>query len=117
MDEVCKVTAGRLEHLRASGGGMMFEDDYMGTEEGTRGLIRVIDPKGDVVALEFIEPEELWSDPDAVEEYAETLEDGIPVTVIVPDDERLNAEAMLREEAGRKIRVLPYGESATAGWR
>lgn len=117
MDEVSRVTAGRLKHLRASEGEMTFEDDYMDTEEGTRGLIRIVDPKGEVAALEFIEPEEMWADPDAVEEYAETLEDGIPVTVIVPDDERLEAEAMLREEAGRKIRVLPYGESGSAGWR
>jgi hypothetical protein len=64
-----------------------------------------------VAALEFIEPEELWSDPDAVEEYAETLDDGIPVTVIVPDDERLEAEAMLREEVGWKVRVLSYNRA------
>jgi hypothetical protein len=117
MDEVSRVTAERLEHLRAIEGSMQFEDDYMDTEEGTRGLIRVLDPKGEVAALEFIEPEELWSDPDAVEEYAETLDDGIPVTVIVPDDERLEAEAMLREEVGWKVRVLSYNESASAGWR
>lgn len=117
MDQVRDVGSGRLKRLQTEEGKVTFEDDYMDTELGSRGLIRIIDPKGDVVALEFIEPEQMWADPDAVEEYSETLEDGIAVTVIVPDSERLEAEAMLREEAGRRIRVLSYGESASAGWR
>jgi hypothetical protein len=117
MDQVRDVGSRRMEHLQAAADDVTFEDDYMDTEEGTRGLIRIIDPKGEVVGLEFIEPEEMWADPDAVEEYSETMEDGIAVTVIVPDDERLEAEAMLREQAGRKIKIIPYRESAIAGWR
>ncbi|MDW5563643.1 MAG: hypothetical protein SA339_10490 [Methanomassiliicoccus sp.] len=117
MDEVKNVGAGRLKHLRASDRSMTFEDDYMEIEEGTRGLIKAVDPKGEIVGLEFIEPEEMWSDPDVMDEYLETLEDGILVTVIVPDSERLEAEAMLREEVGKSVRVLPYRECATAAWR
>jgi hypothetical protein len=117
MDETNRVGQRRLEHLRRSDDESSFEDDYMDTEVGTRGLIRITDKKGEVVALEFIEPEEMWADPDAVEEYSETLDDGIPVTVIVPDEERLDAEAMLREEVGKRVRVLSYSESASAGWR
>ena len=116
MEEVNSVGARRLEFLGSSDPGLSFEDDYMDTEWGTRGLIRVMDREGEVIALEFIEPEEMWGDPDAAEEYAETLEDGIPVTVIVPDSERLEAEALLREEAGRGIRVLSYSQSASASW-
>lgn len=116
MDEVVAIGKRRLEHLRRERQDMTFEDDYMDTEVGTRGLVRAIDARGEVAALEFIEPEEMWADPDAVEEYAETMEDGIAVTVIVPDRERLQAEALLREEAGKGIRVLSYGESASAGW-
>lgn len=116
MDEVAAIGKRRLEHLRRERQDMTFEDDYMDTEVGTRGLVRAIDARGEVAALEFIEPEEMWADPDAVEEYAETMEDGIAVTVIVPDRERLQAEALLREEAGKGIRVLSYGESASAGW-
>jgi hypothetical protein len=117
MDEINDVGSRRLRHLQATEGELSFEDDYMDTEVGTRGLIRIIDHKGDVIGLEFIEPEEAWADPDAVEEYSDTLEDGISVTVIVADKERLHAEAMLREEVGKRIRVLSYGESAIAGWR
>ncbi len=117
MEEVIDVGERRLKHLRSVNSGSAFEDDYMDTEVGTRGLIRVMDPKGEVIALEFIEPEEVWADPDAVEEYTETMKDGIPVTVIVPDGERLEAEAMLREMVGRHVRVLSYAESASAGWR
>ncbi|MBI0584100.1 MAG: hypothetical protein ISF22_07720 [Methanomassiliicoccus sp.] len=110
MDIVEGIVKKRLEALRSRGDGSSYEDDHMETECGTRGLIRITDRQGEVVGLEFIEPEDLWFDPDAVEEYAETLEDGISVTVIVPDEERLRAEATLREEVGREVKVLSYSE-------
>jgi hypothetical protein len=116
MDEVEAIGKRRLELLRDRHRDMTFDDDYMDTEVGTRGLVRAIDARGEVAGLEFIEPEGVWADPDAVEEYAETMEDGIGVTVIVPDKERLEAEALLREEAGKEIRVLSYKESTDAGW-
>ena len=115
MDEVEAIGKRRLELLRDRHRDMTFDDDYMDTEVGTgarSGHRRERRGGG----LEFIEPEGVWADPDAVEEYAETMEDGIGVTVIVPDKERLEAEALLREEAGKEIRVLSYKESTDAGW-
>jgi hypothetical protein len=110
MASVEGVTKARLGLLRGGGSHWTFEDDYMDTEVGTRGLIRVMDRPGEVTALEFIEPEEFWADPDAVEEYGETLADGVGVTVIVPDDERADAEEMLGEEVGKAVIVLGYSE-------
>ena len=91
----------RTKLLEAGAPHLIFEDDYMNTEVGTRGLVRIRDRRGDVIGLEFIEPEEFWADPDAVEEYAETLEEGVHVTVIVPDGEKADAEELLHEEAGQ----------------
>jgi len=116
MEEVIEVGKRRLERLRSDHGGAIFEDDYMDTEAGTRGLIRMVGPKDDIIALEFIEPEGVWADPDALEEYAETVEGGIHVTVIVPDADRSEAEAVLGEAIGKHIKVLSYTESASASW-
>jgi hypothetical protein len=110
MVSVEGVTKARLGLLRGGGSRWTFEDDYMDTEVGTRGLIRIMGRPGDVTALEFIEPEEFWADPDAVEEYAETLADGIGVTVIVPDDERADAEETLGEDVGKAVTVLGYSD-------
>ncbi len=112
MDAVREAGAARLEELRQERPGVAFEDDYMDTEVGTRGLVRWLDARGEVTALEFIEPEGFWSDPDAVEEYADTLEAGIAVTIIVPSSEALEAEAFLREEVGGNVAVLTYGPRA-----
>ncbi len=104
------VTRARKKLLEASAPHMAFEDDYMDTEEGTRGLVRIMGPGGNVAGLEFIEPEEFWADPDAVEEYAETLGDGVHVTVIVPEGEKGDAEELLHQEVGKAVEVLTYGD-------
>jgi hypothetical protein len=109
MTTVEDVTRSRLRLLQQANPQLVYEDDYMDTEEGLRGLIRAMDGRENVVGLEFVEPEGLWADPDAVEEYAETLEEGIAVTVIVPPAERADAEALLRAEAG-EVTVLGYDE-------
>jgi len=106
-----EVTRARLE-LLSGDGSIRAEDDYMDTEVGTRGLVRIKDRRGSLIGLEFIEPEEVWADPDAVEEYAETLEDGIHVTVVVPDVELADARALLSEEVGKAVQVLAYSETA-----
>lgn len=86
---------------------LTFEDDSMDTELGIRALIRVFN--GDeMIALEFIEPEEMWQEPDVLEEYAETVEDGLEVTVIVPRDEKKDAETELGQVQG--LRILGYDE-------
>lgn len=110
MDLVQEVIENRIKYHRMDRPDMTFEEDLMETECGTRGLIRIINSQGEVIGLEFIEPEGFWADPDAVEEYAETLEDGIIITVIVPDDEGLGAEALLREEVGKDIMVIKYSD-------
>jgi hypothetical protein len=110
MTSVEGVTKARLGLLQGVGSRWTFEDDYMDTEVGTRGLIRVLDRQGNVTGLEFVEPEEFWADPDAVDEYAETLADGIEVTVIVPDAERADAEELLGEDVGKAVTVLGYGD-------
>jgi len=112
MAGVEEVTKDRMRLLGSAHPELVLEDDYMDTEEGLRGLIRKLDRRGEVVGLEFVEPEELWADPDVVEEYAETLEEGIEVTVIVPTAEKLGAEALLREEAG-PVTVLGYDDIGT----
>jgi hypothetical protein len=108
MDAVMSAGAARLRDLQKDFPDLSFESDYMDTEVGTRGLIRQLDSRGEVTGLEFIEPEAFWADPDAVEEYSETVELGIKVTVLVPSSEALEAEAFLREEVGRGITILPY---------
>lgn len=97
----------RLTLLQNENPSLTFEDDWMDTEEGTRALIRVIDGD-DMIALEFIEPEGMWQEPDVIEEYAETAEEGIGITVIVPDDEKDDARNEIGPESG--IRVLGYSE-------
>ena len=109
MAEVGEVARERMGKLGEANPGRKFEDDYMDTEFGTRGLIRVFGYEDDVVALEFIEPEEMWADPDALEEYRETLSDGIGVRVIVPAEEKRDAADMLREIIGKAV-VLGYDE-------
>lgn len=110
MVEAAEVTRQRLAKLREANPGRTLEDDYMDTEIGTGGLIRIFGHGGGITALEFIEPEELWADPDALEEYAETLSDGLGVTVIVPSEEKPAAEEMLRETVGGRAVVLGYGD-------
>lgn len=110
MVKVPEITKDRMAKLKEANPGRMFEDDCMDTEVGTRGLIRIFGYGDEVTALEFIEPEELWADPDALEEYSETLSDGIGVTVIVPSEEKGGAEEMLRETIGGKVVVLGYHE-------
>jgi hypothetical protein len=107
---VVDVTGARMKLLEASAPHLIFEDDYMNTEVGTRGLVRIRDRRGKVVGLEFIEPAEFWADPDAVEEYAETLEEGVHVTVIVPDEEKADAEELLGEQVGKAVEVRAYGD-------
>jgi hypothetical protein len=115
MDAVMSAGASRLQRLREEFPGLRFEDDYMDTEVGTRGLIRWLDTKGEVTALEFIEPEAFWADPDAMEEYSETMDLGIKVTVTVPSSEALEAEAFLREEVGGRITILTYDDGKRSG--
>lgn len=110
MVEVGEVTEQRMAKLKEANPGRTLEDDYMDTEVGTRGLIRIFGYGGEVAALEFVEPEELWGDPDALEEYNETLSDGIGVTVIVPPEEKAAAAEMLRETIGDKVAVLGYDD-------
>lgn len=110
MVEVAEVAEQRMARLKKANPERTFEDDYMDTEAGTRGLIRIFGFDGEVSALEFIEPEELWADPDALEEYSETLSDGLGVTVIVPSEEKAGAEGMLRETVGDKVVVLGYDD-------
>jgi hypothetical protein len=107
MTSVHDVLKGRLMLLQSENPDLTFEDDQMDTELGTRALIRVLD--GDeVMALEFIEPEELWLEPDAADEYVETVEEGIQVTVIVPTEEKEEAMDILGSEG--KVKVLGYDE-------
>ncbi|NLT37770.1 MAG: hypothetical protein GXX95_06400 [Methanomassiliicoccus sp.] len=115
MDMVMMAGAARIQRLREEFPDTAFEDDYMDTEVGTRGLIRRLDPRGEVTELEFIEPEAFWADPDAVEEYSETLGMGIKVTVLVSASEALEAEAFLREEVGGGITVLAYEDGKRPG--
>lgn len=110
---VMDVTRARTKLLEAGTPHLIFEDDYMNTEVGTRGLVRIRDRRGNVIGLEFIEPEEFWANPDAVEEYAETLGEGVHVTVIVPDGEKADAEELLHEMAGAAVEVLAYGDIGT----
>lgn len=111
MEKVQQVTKERMAKLKEANSGKVFEDDYMDTEVGMRGLIKVFDPDDEEVrGLEFIEPEEFWADPDALEEYAETLSDEIAVTVIVPAEEKGEATEMLHEAVGKKVVVLGYDE-------
>lgn len=108
------VASRRLKELRKSKPYMNFEDDYMDTEEGVRGLIRAISADESIEGLDFIEPEGLWSDPDVIEEYRETLEEGYRVTVIVPTEELDAARAMLSEVVGHNLVVLGYDEAGHA---
>ena len=111
MVKVEKVTKERMAKLKEANPGKVFEDDYMDTEVGTRGLIKIFGPDDEeVMGLEFIEPEEFWADPDALEEYSETLSDEITVTVIVPAEEKDDAQEMLHETVGKKVVVLGYDE-------
>lgn len=110
MDPVEAVTKSRLKALQGREKTFIFEDDYMDTEVGMRGLIRISRPNGDIAGLEFIEPEEFWMDPDAVEEYKDTLAEGYHVTVIVPTAELEDARDLLQEEAGSGVVVLGYDE-------
>lgn len=111
MDPVEDATRRRLQALEAGNKALTFEDDYMDTEVGTRGLIRIIGPDGEVAGLEFVEPEEFWFDPDAVDEYRDTVSDGFHVTVIVPPNEVEDATAFLNEELGSAVQVLGYDRS------
>jgi hypothetical protein len=107
---VTEVTQARAKLLEATISHMIIEDDYMNTEVGTRGLIRIRDRRGNVVGLEFVEPEEFWADPDAVEEYAETLGEAVHVTIIVPDAERADAEELLHDVVSKAVEVLAYSD-------
>lgn len=107
MSTVPDVLKSRMMLLQNENPSLTFEDDSMDTELGIRGLIRVLD--GDeMIALEFVEPEEMWQEPDVMEEYAETVEGALEVTVIVPEGEKGDAEAELGQEGS--IRVLGYDE-------
>lgn len=110
VEEVAKARVKALSADQA----VTAEDDYMDTEVGTRGLVRILDRSGEVVGLEFVEPEEVWADPDAVEEYAETVAEGISVKVIVPDEERDDAEEYLAEAVGKAVEVLGYSGAKPA---
>ncbi len=107
MSTVPDVLKGRLMLLQNENPSLTFEDDQMDTGDGIRGLIRVIDGD-DTIALEFIEPEEMWQEPDVLEEYIETAEEGVGVTVIVPNGEKEDAREEIGEDGG--IRVLGYDE-------
>lgn len=107
MSTVPDVLKSRMMLLQNENPLLTFEDDSMDTELGTRALIRVL--HGDeMIALEFVEPEEMWQELDVMEEYTETVEGGLEVTVIVPGDEKEDAEAELGQEGS--IRVLGYDE-------
>mgnify|MGYP000843910779 CR=1 FL=1 len=108
------VLKARLMLLQAENPSLEFEDDRMETEYGDRALIRVFDSSGNLIALEFIEPEELWQDPDAVEEYIETALEGIEVTVIVPTEEKAEAEDALGHDAGGQVRLLGRDEISSS---
>ena len=93
MTSVHDVLKGRLMLLQSENPDLTFSDQ-MDTELGT-GAHQGLD--GDMIALEFIEPEELWLEPDAADEYRDGGE-GIQVTVIVPTEERREAMDILGSE-------------------
>jgi hypothetical protein len=110
MAKVEKVTEKRIEFLQQRYPRMSFEGDAMDTDEGMRGLVRIIDSEGTVIGLEFIEPSGLWVDPDAIEEYKDTSADEIHITVIVPLEEKEDAEALVHKEVGEAVIILSYDD-------
>ena len=107
MSIISDVLANRLTLLQSINSTLSFEGDTMDTPIGTRALIRVLD-NGELIALEFIEPEGMWSESDVLEEYAETVEEGINTTIIVSENEK----DKIREEFGQDsiIKIISYDE-------
>jgi len=112
MDKVKAVAARRLAQLKKADPGKDYEDDYMDTDLGTRGLVRTYDGE-DIAALDFIEPAGDWSEEeveDVLDEYLESLDDGIEVTVIVSKDELADVKAGLDKASRGRIKVLSYDD-------
>ncbi|AGN25847.1 hypothetical protein A3206_06365 [Candidatus Methanomassiliicoccus intestinalis] len=110
MDIVEEIIETRLVLLKKNNPGLMIDSDCMETEDGIRGLIRIIEPSTEeIVAFEFIEPEGCWYDEVTIEEYGETAED-YDVTIIVPDEEKKDASLTIEAALSRPLRVQGYNE-------
>ncbi len=109
-DIVEEIIATRVALLKKHNPNFIIDSDSMETEDGCRGLIRVINPQNEeIIAFEFIEPEECWNDPETIEEYGETAAE-YQVVIIVPDEEKKDASLMIEAALGAQLTVQGYNE-------
>ncbi len=110
MEIIEEIIETRLALLKKNNPNLIIDSDCMDTEDGMRGLIRIIEPSSEeIVAFEFIEPEGGWYDEITIEEYGETADD-YDVTIIVPDEEKKDASLTIEAALSRPLRVQGYNE-------
>ncbi len=78
-------------------------------EEGMDwGLIVIMDDTSEIVRCEFIESEVSWMRPEAIDEYNELADEGVPVTVVVPNEAFLAMSTRAQKYGSRDISVFGY---------
>jgi hypothetical protein len=55
-------------------------------EEREWGILEITNEDGAIIGLEFFETADSWKRPSSVQEFTYAVEQGIPVTVILPDE-------------------------------
>ena len=68
----------------------------------------VVRADGEIVGFEFLETENSWKRPEAIEEYNAVANSDLEVLVIVPDEAFVEATEMLYQSGGVGITISSY---------
>ncbi len=98
----------RIEAILRNDASLYTEYEVIKNDGMDIGVIAVMDENDLVQRCEFIESEISWMRPEAVDEYNDVADRGIPVSVIVPNEAFLAMSKMVQKYGDHDIAVFGY---------
>lgn len=87
--------------------GVEAEATYFISDAGPWSFM-IVQADGEVLGFEFIETENSWRRPEAIEEYNAAVDSDLEVLVIVPDEALVEATEMIYRSGGVGITISSY---------
>ncbi|MDW5562907.1 MAG: hypothetical protein SA339_06730 [Methanomassiliicoccus sp.] len=108
MIDLEELITHRMEAIQATDVDYFVDFEIMGAGDSEYGVIAVLGQDGAAHRFEFLESAISWMRPEAIDEYNEIADDGVPVTVIVPNDAFLAMSERVQKYGSTDIAVFGY---------
>ena len=108
MIDLEQLIGKRIEAILKSDASLYADYEIMEENGSEWGIIAIINDEDRVQRYEFFESEISWMRPEAIDQYNEVADDGIPVSVIVPSEASLAMSERVQKYGDRDISVFGY---------